>query len=232
MASKLGISDRVTFTGLIPNTVVADYVAAADVFALPSLLEALPTVAVEALASGTPVISSDNPGGVELSGLFADDIVIVPRESAEARDGARRVSPVSSSNHGGDGADDRATFQSSRRAGRLRCRVSERGSSVGMNVLVTGGAGFLGLECVRQLRAAGHTPISTDRRAPADVHVDLTDASATSRLPDVNAIVHAAAVQYVSHNLPWLNRRSYFLANNVTAMVNLVRRYSGTGRTS
>ena len=47
---------------------------------LPSLLEALPTVAVEALASGTPVISSDNPGGVELHGVFGDDVVVVPRE--------------------------------------------------------------------------------------------------------------------------------------------------------
>jgi glycosyltransferase involved in cell wall biosynthesis len=47
---------------------------------LPSLLEALPTVAVEALASGTPVISSDNPGGVELHGVFGDDVAVVPRE--------------------------------------------------------------------------------------------------------------------------------------------------------
>jgi len=47
---------------------------------LPSLLEALPTVAVEALASGTPVISSDNPGGLELNDVFGTDVTIVPRE--------------------------------------------------------------------------------------------------------------------------------------------------------
>jgi len=47
---------------------------------LPSLLEALPTVAVEALASGTRVISSDNPGGVELHGVFGDDVEVVPKE--------------------------------------------------------------------------------------------------------------------------------------------------------
>jgi glycosyltransferase involved in cell wall biosynthesis len=57
--------------------------AAADVFVLPSLLEALPTVAVEALASGTPVISANHPGGLELQGLFDGDVIVVPRESVE-----------------------------------------------------------------------------------------------------------------------------------------------------
>src|SRR6185503_5734028 len=59
-ARELGIADRVTFTGLVSNDEVARYAAIADVFALPSLLEALPTVAVEALASGTPVVSADH----------------------------------------------------------------------------------------------------------------------------------------------------------------------------
>ena len=80
----LGIAGHVTFTGLIPNQRVAQYVAAADLFVLPSLLEALPTVAVEALASGTPVVSADHPGGVELRELFGDDVGVVPREQAGA----------------------------------------------------------------------------------------------------------------------------------------------------
>ena len=63
---------------------VARYCAAADLFVLPSLLEALPTVAVEALACGTPVISSDNPGGVELHGVFGDDVAVVPKEQPAA----------------------------------------------------------------------------------------------------------------------------------------------------
>ena len=67
-----GAGERITFTGLVANDEVARYAAVADIFALPSLLEALPTVAVEALASGTPVVSADHPGGVELHELFAD----------------------------------------------------------------------------------------------------------------------------------------------------------------
>jgi len=63
---------------------VARYCAAADLFVLPSLLEALPTVAVEALASGTPVVSSDNPGGVELHGVFGEDVCVVAREDPAA----------------------------------------------------------------------------------------------------------------------------------------------------
>lgn len=82
-ARTLGVADRVTLTGLLPNEAIARYVAVADLFVLPSLLEALPTVAVEALASGTPVISADHPGGVELHGIFGDDVAIVPREQVE-----------------------------------------------------------------------------------------------------------------------------------------------------
>jgi glycosyltransferase involved in cell wall biosynthesis len=80
----LGIADRVTFTGLLLNDQIARYSAVADVFALPSLLEALPTVAVEALAAGTPVVSADHPGGLELHKLFGDDVALVPKEDAPA----------------------------------------------------------------------------------------------------------------------------------------------------
>jgi glycosyltransferase involved in cell wall biosynthesis len=82
-ARDAGIADRVTFTGLVSNADVARYAAVADAFVLPSLLEALPTVAVEALAAGTPVLSADHPGGLELHELFGDDVLIVPRRNVD-----------------------------------------------------------------------------------------------------------------------------------------------------
>jgi len=84
VARSAGVERHVTFAGLVDNALVARYCAAADRFVLPSLLEALPTVAVEALASGTPVISSDNPGGLELSGVFGEDVQVVPRDDPGA----------------------------------------------------------------------------------------------------------------------------------------------------
>jgi len=77
---RLGIERHVRLAGLVDNATVAVYNRAADLFVLPSRLEACPTVALEALACGTPVVSSDNPGGVELHGLFGDDVAVVPRE--------------------------------------------------------------------------------------------------------------------------------------------------------
>jgi glycosyltransferase involved in cell wall biosynthesis len=78
-AENLGVARNLTLTGLVDNRTVARYQEAADLFVLPSELEALPTVAVEALATGTPVISTDNPGGLELGRLFGDDVRVVPR---------------------------------------------------------------------------------------------------------------------------------------------------------
>jgi glycosyltransferase involved in cell wall biosynthesis len=83
-AAALSLGDAVRFLGLVPNAEVARLQAAADVFVLSSVLEATPTVALEALASGTPVISTDNPGGLELRDLLGDDVTVVPRQDPEA----------------------------------------------------------------------------------------------------------------------------------------------------
>ena len=97
-----------------------------------------------------------------------------------------------------------------------------------MKALVTGGAGFLGRECLRQLRAEGIEAISTDRVGAVDFPGDLAEPAFCATLPDADAVVHNAAVQYLSPDLPLFSRRAYFDRNNVQATANLARRYAGT----
>ena len=84
LSRELGLAGRVRFLGLVPNEEVAKLHAAADLFVLSSRLEATPTVVLEALACGTRVVSTDNPGGLELGEMFPDDLRIVPRENPQA----------------------------------------------------------------------------------------------------------------------------------------------------
>ncbi len=94
-ARTLGLGSSVRFLGLVPNEEVALLQAAADLFVLSSVLEATPTVALEALACGTPVVSTDNPGGRELAGIFGADVAVVPKSDPDAlaRAVLERLSP-------------------------------------------------------------------------------------------------------------------------------------------
>jgi len=56
VARSLACSGRIIFTG--PITDPAPYIAALDIFSLPSLSEGNPNVVVQAMASGVPVIAS------------------------------------------------------------------------------------------------------------------------------------------------------------------------------
>lgn len=96
-----------------------------------------------------------------------------------------------------------------------------------MKTLVTGGAGFLGRECLRQLHAAGHAPVSTDRSGAVDFRGDLSAPEFCATLPDADAVIHCAAVQYLSPDLPLFAREAYFRKNNTEATACLARRYSG-----
>jgi nucleoside-diphosphate-sugar epimerase len=97
-----------------------------------------------------------------------------------------------------------------------------------MKILLTGANGFVGRECARHLREAGHQVLSTDRAGSMDLVGDLSDPAFCTSLPDADAVIHAAAVQYVSTDLPLFAREDYFQRNNVQATRLLVARYGGT----
>ncbi len=63
-AARLRIADRVTFAGARAD--VPLMLAAADLFVLPSLTEALPTVVAEAMAAGLPVVATRVGGTPEM----------------------------------------------------------------------------------------------------------------------------------------------------------------------
>ena len=66
LADRLGVSDRVTFTGGLDHDRVRQEYARADVFCLPSFAEGVPVVLMEAMASGLPVVSTRIAGIPEL----------------------------------------------------------------------------------------------------------------------------------------------------------------------
>ena len=77
LRDELKLTSKVQFLGYVDNPY--PYIREADLFVLASLWEGLPTVLIEALAAGAPVIAADCPGGT--------------REIIEAA-GAGRLVPV------------------------------------------------------------------------------------------------------------------------------------------
>ena len=65
LVARLGLTDRVRFVGNRPHDEMPALLAAADVMLLPTGSEGLANVWVEALACGTPVVTTDIPGADE-----------------------------------------------------------------------------------------------------------------------------------------------------------------------
>ena len=66
LAKGLGLSDAVTFAGRLPEEETLAEIARADLLVLPSFMEGLPIVLMEAMAVGVPVIASRVAGIPEL----------------------------------------------------------------------------------------------------------------------------------------------------------------------
>lgn len=89
LAGALGLARHVRFLGAVPHERVARYLAAADLFVLPSRLESWGTVMLEALACGTPVVATPTVGALEVRRYFPHDVRV-----AEGRDGAALAAAI------------------------------------------------------------------------------------------------------------------------------------------
>jgi len=83
-AADAGLAHRVRFLGLVDNSKLPQYCAAADLFVLPSRLESWGTVMLEALACGTRVVATATAGALEAQGFFGDDVSTTPVDEAGA----------------------------------------------------------------------------------------------------------------------------------------------------
>jgi glycosyltransferase involved in cell wall biosynthesis len=61
-ANALGVAGRVIFAGAVPHDQMPAWYRSADVFVLPSEFDNSPNVALEAMASGVPVVATDVGG--------------------------------------------------------------------------------------------------------------------------------------------------------------------------
>ena len=102
-----------------------------------------------------------------------------------------------------------------------------------MNVLVVGGAGYIGSHCVRQLLAAGHRPVVLDNlvfghrgaiAAGVPLYTaDLGDEAAAGEIlkrEQIEAVMHFAAFAYVGESV---NDPLKYYFNNVVATLSLLR---------
>lgn len=96
LAQQYGVEDRVTFAG--PQVEPKPYYGAADVLVLPTLYDACPAAALEAMACGLPVITSAQSGAAELvlqhdAGLVGDalDVITLSRHMRLMQDESPRV---------------------------------------------------------------------------------------------------------------------------------------------
>ncbi len=81
LAKRLGISDRVEFTGVVGQDEVLDLYRGADVFCLPSRSEGLPAVLIEAMACGLPVVATRIDAVGELVSDSEDGLLVEPGDS-------------------------------------------------------------------------------------------------------------------------------------------------------
>jgi len=78
MTHRLGLDEKVTFTGPVPHHDLAKFYAMCDVLAVPSTYENLGLAPLEAMSSGRPIVASDTGGLPEIVENMKTGILVPP----------------------------------------------------------------------------------------------------------------------------------------------------------
>jgi len=85
LRAELGLGERVTFLGRVPDDRLPDLLRAADLFVLPTRsMEGFGMVTIEALACGTPVVATDTGGTPEILAPIDPALLAAPNPDAMA----------------------------------------------------------------------------------------------------------------------------------------------------
>jgi glycosyltransferase involved in cell wall biosynthesis len=91
IVAELGMSDFTIFPGRLGDDILPAYYAAADVCVVPSHYEPFGLVAIEAMASGTPVVASD-VGGLQFTVVPEETgLLAAPKDEADFADAIDRI---------------------------------------------------------------------------------------------------------------------------------------------
>ncbi len=107
-----------------------------------------------------------------------------------------------------------------------------------MNILVTGGAGYVGSACLRLLLAEGHNPVAFDNLVEGHANAvngamlvvgDIADTeflTNTMRKHDIEAVMHFAAATYVGESV---DNPEYHYRNNIGGSLSLLNAMRSVG---
>lgn len=79
----LHLENNVVFTGVIAHERLVDFYASSDIYILSSILESRGNVAFESLLCGTPVITTNNPAGIEGANQYPGDVTLIEEDTPQ-----------------------------------------------------------------------------------------------------------------------------------------------------
>ena len=89
LVTALAIKNHVTFAG--HRTDIPDLLACCDIFVLPTLKDALPTVLIEALAAGRPIVASNVGGVPEIIENGVNGLLVSPGDPSKLAEACQKL---------------------------------------------------------------------------------------------------------------------------------------------